>query len=313
MDMKKENKNNNDDTLNTLQEAFNPEVPVELENELRTMLSVFRQDLKEHPYFENRKWKWRFKWRWIPPLYLPMVRFLLLTCTVAACLVIVIPLFLGNKSITWADLEDQFRAMPSCTVSVYIKDAFMPEPVHAQYWIGKGGKIRIHSGSKITFSKRDEYIRTFNIKTRAESIPCWFDYKLLRALDRSEDRGRTTLKSIIEAMTVENVIDTTSIVISDAEVARDLLVFDAESYDTLWFIRVWALRESKLPIRIVKWHRHYDRYEEILFQYSKEQPEKFFDPAAFAEKLEDQSYTEYDLKFLFLQDPGGSSFITPGS
>ena len=159
-----------------------------------------------------------------------------------------------------------------------MKDGFGSETVHTQYWVGNGGKVRIHDGCTITFAKRDEFIRTFDIKKRCESKPSWYAYSILRALNKSKNQGKTTLKSIIEAMTVEDVINATSIVISDAEVSRDLLVFDAESYDTLWFIRVWALRESKLPIRILKWHRRYDRYEEILFNYSKEQPADFFDP-----------------------------------
>ena len=302
----------NDDTLNTLQETFNKEVPVEIEKTLKKMLDGFRKDLKEHPFFEKKKWHRLFAWRWLSPFYIPAFRFLFLSFTVVAGLVI-ITLFFGNKSPTWADVEEQFRAIPCCTVSVYLKDGFGSETIHTQYWVGKGGKVRIHDGCKITFAKRDEFIRTFDIKKRSESKPSWYAYSILRALNKSKNQGKTTLKSIIEAMTVEDVINATSIVISDAEVSRDLLVFDAESYDTLWFIRVWALRESKLPIRILKWHRRYDRYEEILFNYSKEQSADFFDPDAFAEKLQDPSIDEYDLKYMFLKDPGGSSFATPGS
>ena len=114
-------------------------------------------------------------------------------------------------------------------------------------------------------------------------------------------------------MTVENIIDATSLVISDAEVSRDLPVFDAESYDTLWNIRVWALRESRLPILMLKWHRRYERYEEVLFNYSKEQPKEFFDPDAFAAKLKDPAYTEHQLKYMFFQDPRVQAFPTPGS
>ena len=136
---------------------------------------------------------------------------------------------------------------------------------------------------------------------------------ILRSFDRVKQIGRPTLKSIIEAMSGENVIDTTSLVVSDIGVSKDLLVFDAESFDTLWNIRVWALRESKLPIRILKWHRRYDRYEESLFNYSKEQPKAFFDPHAFKQKLVDPSYSAHDLKYMFLQDPGRQSFHAPGS
>jgi hypothetical protein len=114
-------------------------------------------------------------------------------------------------------------------------------------------------------------------------------------------------------LTVENIIDSTSLVISDAEVSKDLLLFDAKSYDNLYNIRVWALRESKLPIRILKWHRRYERYEEVLFNYSKEQPKEFLDPDAFAAKLKNPAYTEHQLKYMFFQDPRVQAFPAPGS
>ena len=313
MDVKKRKNIDHANTMEALQETFNRGIPEKLEKKLRKMLNGFRQDLKMHPYVRNPK-KYRFyKWREKFSFSRPLVRLLVLTGTTAACFVIVITLFFGNESVTWADVEEQFRAIPACTVSVYVKQGWLDLPIHAQYWIGYGGRMRIHSGSKITFVKQKEFMRTFDIKTRTEGKPPWFIDSFLRALYRAKDSGTPTLKSIIEAMTVENVIDATSLVISDAEVSRDLLVFDAESYDTLWFIRVWALRESKLPIRILKWHRRHDRYEEILFNYSKEQPEKFFDPDAFAEKLQDPTLTEYELKYLFLRDPGGKSSPSPGS
>jgi len=313
MDVKKRKGTDRDDTMEALQETFNAGIPEKLEKKLRKMLDGFRRDLKVHPYVRNPK-KYRFyKWREKLSSSRPLVRLLVLTGTAAACLVIVITLFFGNKSVTWADVEEQFRAIPACTVSIYVKQGFGAKPMHAQYWIGKGGQIRIHEENKITFAKQNEFARTFNIKTRSEEKCSWTACSILRSLNKAEKLDETTLKSIIEAMTVENVIDATSIVISDEEVSKDLLVFDAESYDTLWFIRIWALRESKLPIRILKWHRRHDRYEEILFNYSKEQPQKFFDPDAFAEKLKDPALTEYDLKYLFLRDPGGKSSPSPGS
>ena len=43
MDKKKDIQKDNDDTLITLQETFNKEVPVELEKSLKKMLKGFRQ------------------------------------------------------------------------------------------------------------------------------------------------------------------------------------------------------------------------------------------------------------------------------
>ena len=315
MDIKKDNNTDHDAALDALQETFNTSVPEALEKELRKTLDGFRQDLKEHPYLSNKKGRWRYRWRGIFPFSLPLVRFLLLTGTGAACIAMVMLLFLGNKSATWADVEEHFRAIPFCAVSVYFGNPYSNGHGKAQYWISSDGRARIHSGDKIAFADLNggwRHFRTFNVKTRREAALGYIFKNILRAFEEVKRFGKPTLKSIIETMTGENMIDATSLVVSDVEVSKDLLVFDAQSYDTLWNIRVWALRESKLPIRILKWHRRYDRYEEVLFSYSKEQPKEFFDPNAFEERLKDPASTEHDLKYMFLQGPWGQSFPAPG-
>jgi hypothetical protein len=311
MDMKKDNNKDRDDALDALQETFNASVPEELEKRLKKALDGFRQDLKEHPYLNSKKGRWGYRWRRIFPFHAPFVRFLLLTGVAAACVAVVMTLLFGNKSTTWADVEEHFRAIPFCAVSVYFGSPYSSGNGRAQYWISGDGRARIHSDDKVAFvdlSGGRRYLRTFNVKTRREDVDSYICKNILQAFERVKRYGKPTLKSIIEAMTGENMIDTTSLLVSDVEVSKDLLVFDAESYDTLWNIRVWALRESKLPIRILKWHRRYDRYEEVLFSYSKEQPKEFFNADAFEKRLKDPASTEHDLKYMFLQDPKAPSF-----
>ena len=316
MNMKSDKQKRNGDTLNTLEETFNTEVPVELENKLKKMLRDFRQDLKEHPYFESKRWNWRFRWRWIFPFYLPTVRYLFLTGTGAACVAVALMLIFGNKATTWAEVEEQFREIPYCSVSVYYGGQYSPDGYSkVQYWISDDGRARIQSGDSICFldlSGEKKYIQTYSLKNRRETSGCFVCKNVLRSFDAVKKFGKPTIKSMIEAMSGENMIDTTALVVSDVEVSKDLLVFDAESYDTLWNIRVWALRESKLPIRILKWHRKYERYEDVLFNYSIEQPKEFFDPEIFSEKLKDPSLSEHDLRYMFFRDPGRKSFDIPG-
>jgi len=311
MDIKKDNNRDCDDALDALQETFNTSVSKELEKGLKKALDGFRQDLKEHPYLRSQKGRWRYRWRRMFPFHAPFLRFLLLTGAAAACIAVLMTLFLGNKSTTWADVEEHFRAIPFCAVSVYFGSPYSSGDGRAQYWISSDGRARIHSGDKIAFVDLNggrRYISTFNVKTRREDTHGYICKNILQVFERVKRYGKPTLKSIIEAMTGENMIDATSLLVSDVEVSKDLLVFDAQSYDTLWNIRVWALRESKLPIRIRKWHRRYDRYEEVLFSYSKEQPKEFFNPDAFEKRLKDSASTEHDLKYMFLQDPKFPSF-----
>jgi len=54
-------------------------------------------------------------------------------------------------------------------------------------------------------------------------------------------------------------------------------------------------------------------YLDEFITYSREQPKEFFDPEAFEDQLKDPSNTETNLMYMFLKDPGGKSFPTPGS
>ncbi len=300
--------------MGTLKETFNTEVPVEIENTLRRMLNGFRQDLKEHPYLEGKRWKW-FGRRFLFPFHLPLVRFLLLTGMGVACAAVFITFIFDNQTTTWAEVEEQFHQIPYFSVSLYSGSPYTGGHHRVQYWMSRDGRTRIHSGDNISFVDLEggrRRFRTYNVTTRGKSSPGHICKNILRSFDRVRQIGKPTIKSIIEAMSGENMIDTTSLVVSDVAVSKDLLIFDAESFDTLWNIRVWALRESKLPLRILKWHRRYDRYEEILFSYSKEQPKEFFDPDAIEEKIKDPAFTGHDLKYMFFEDPGRQSFSASG-
>jgi hypothetical protein len=133
---------------------------------------------------------------------------------------------------------------------------------------------------------------------------------------------------ISESMSKEwkssGLVDTTSLVISDPVVSKDLVVFDFEFFyiKTKYAkARVWALRKSRLPIRIVIWAIDSQLTGELvrspmwdmIFTFSKEQPKEFFDPKAFAAKLKDPANSIESLMYMFHQYPGGDSIPTPGS
>lgn len=300
-------KKDSDETARILKEVFDSPVSQASEQRLKQMLDGFRQDLKTHPYLDGSRRPSRFDFK--KQLFSPVnrLRFLLLTGTGLALVAFVaLLLIFGNKTPSWADVETEFSSIPFCSVSVYWRNHKIYKTHKVQYWMGRGGRLRIHNGYKVTFVKKDDYVHTFDVFSRREAQIDFLITTLLRYFDSVDHFERPTLKTIVEAMDGEKIVDSTSLVISNKEISKDLLVFDAESYDRLWYIRVWALKETRLPIRILKWHHSCDRYEEVLFTYSNEQPPAFFDPDVFAKALKDPDYTRYDLRKLFRTDPGGS-------
>lgn len=301
------------DTLRQVQQNLNPNISEALNNQLAAMLDGFRQDLAAHPYLRKYPSAWHQRGPARPPLATSWRRFVLMIGSGLAGIAMVISILFLNRTPTWADVEKQFGTIEYCTVSVYLRDLAFNRPTFAQYWFGRDGRARIHIDHFVVFIDPDTPIRSFDIKTRSGGRPHAAIKGVVRAVERAKEAGTLTLRSIMASLAGEEIVDTTDLVISDAQVAKDLLVFDAPSTDTLWWLRVWALRESKLPVRILKWHRKHDRFVDLQFTYSQEQPAVFFDPDAFAAELQDPSIDYHRLMHRFLQDPGGQAFPTPGS
>ena len=309
-------KSDDKNTLRHIQKGLNSEVSMVLKKKLENMLSGFRQDLAAHPYLRGHQ-TIRNRIRRIGiPIANSRNQLILMIGAGLACLAVLMTIIFVDHTPTWADVEEQFGIIENCSVRVYIRhnpQNPFGSPTIAQYWFGRDGRARFHIGNYVMFHSKYYPVQSFDIKMRRRGYPMNPLGNFLRDFERTRKAGTSTLRSIMEALTGQGLIDTTGLIISDAQVAQDLMVFDAPTQGTLWWLRVWALRKSKLPIRILKWHQKNSRYMELIFTYSKEQPPEFFDPDAFAAALEDPSIDSYSLLQLFLQDPGGQAFPTPGS
>jgi len=339
----KRNHIKNNGAWQAVHEDLSTEVPEPLEKRLRNSLHAFRQDMQEHPYvrglerygFPLRRKLIFFSQRWIRPL--------LLAGTGLAAAVVLGFLILGNKPPTWAQVQERFGSMPFFAAKIYIRDlkidgyALNPlaEPKLVEVWAGYGNRLRIRSGSTVNFADKGKILNAFDLILRAETDTDGITYFLVNKFGKSDTicldsllmaENPPELESISNAPSREwmskgwstsGFVDTTSRVISDPAVSEDIVVFDHEFlYDNSSYAkaRVWALRETRLPIRVAIWARDYDHRDyrwirspiwDIIFTYSKEQPKEFFNPDAFAAKLKDPAISIESLLYMFYQFPGG--------
>lgn len=333
-------------------EAFNAEVPEPVEKQLRKTLNAFRQDLREHPYvrrLERHGFPLRQKLIFFSR---PWVRPFVLASMGLAVVVIVGSFILGNNPPTWAEVQERFGTMPFFTASIYRRNVKIPgyhpnplaEPKFVEFWAGYGNRIRIRSGSKVTFAEKGEILNTFDLITRSEAYADSITYTIVNKLGKLDTISLNWILMEENPLAPEHIpewfpkglksktwnsgglVDTTSRVIPDPVVSKDIVVFDHDFYygkAKYGRARVWALRKSRLPIRVVMWPM--DDMDDIngrlvrspvydmIFTYSKEIPEQFFDPKAFASKLEDPAISIESLLYMFHQDPRGDSIPTPGS
>ena len=330
-------------------EAFNSEVPEPLEKQLRKSLNAFRQDMQEHPYVRRLERHGFPLTRRLIFFSRPWVRPLLLAGMGLAVLVIVGSFILGNKPPTWAEVQERFGSMPFFEASIYRRDVIianyplnpLAEPQLVELWAGYGNRIRIRSGSKVSFVDKGEILNTFDLITRSEDYADSLTYTIVNIFGKSDTNALDSLlmpftpdlvtESISKEWKYGKLVDTTSLVISDPGVSKDLVVFDFEFFyiKTKYAkARVWALRKSRLPIRIVVWAIDSQVTGELvrspmwdmIFTFSKEQPKEFFEPDVFAAKLRDPAnsvesllYMVHQYPGLFVPYPGGDSIPTPGS
>jgi hypothetical protein len=229
----------------------------------------------------------------------------------AAAAVIVIAALIGvyqitAPSIAWADVTERFRTVPYFSATIYMKDYVLQEPRQIELWMGPGGQSRIRAGRQVIFGRAGQVVKAFDITKRMEVEPDMQAVELLEMLGTMEEYS---LETVIRSISGDKLVDVTPLVNADAVISEDMVVFDTLSDDGPEWLRVYALRESKLPVRIRMWDPQAGKSVDVLISYFKKQPEVFFDAKTFLEKLADLSYTEADLAHIFLKDPGGQ-YIT---
>lgn len=338
MNAKNKDQTKTDGAWKAVHEAFNTEVPEHLEKQLHKTLNAFGQDLREHPYVRRLERPGFTLRRKLIFFSRPWVRPLLLAGMGLAVVVVVGSFILGNNPPTWAEVQERFGSMPFFAASIYKRDVYwshnpLIEPKLVEVWAGYGDRIRIRSGSKVTFADKGEILNTFDLITRTEAYADSITYGLVNIFWKSNTNALDSLfmpftsdivrESISKEWKSGELVDTTSLVISDPVPSKDLVVFDHEFFyfkSKSCRARVWAVRKSRLPIRIVMWHvdeligrQVRSPFLDMIFTYSKEQPEEFFDPEVFAAKLKDPAINIESLLYMFHQDPGGDSIPTPGS
>jgi tetratricopeptide (TPR) repeat protein len=210
--------------------------------------------------------------------------------------------------VAWADVAERFRTVPFFSASIYFKEDATSEPQQMELWMNRTGKIRMRLGTQVIFGDRGDIVESFDIKTRARVEP---DERAIVFLRKIGEADEFSLDAIIRIMFGGTMQDVTPLVNPDAVISKDMVVFDVEIPWTPEWVRIWALRESRLPVRIRIWDPRDGDSTDAIFEYSREQADEFFDPNAFENLLKtERTSSRVSLAYAFLEDPGGKK-ITP--
>ena len=212
------------------------------------------------------------------------------------------------ETVAWADVVERFQSVPFFSAAIYIKEDVTSEPEQMELWMSRAGKARMRIGTQVIFGNHGKIVRAFDIKTRAQTEA---DERAALFLKRIGEADEFSLDSIIRFMFRGTMQDVTPLINPDAVISQDMVVFDVELPRTPEWVRIWALRESQLPVRIRIWDPRDGDATDAVFEYSKEQADEFFDPNAFENLLRTgRTSSRVNLTYAFLKDPGGKR-ITP--
>lgn len=214
---------------------------------------------------------------------------------------------LSGSGVAWADVAQRFQSVPFFYASIYIKEDALAQPEQFELWMGAGGHARMRVGSQVIFGRNGQVTHAFDIRQRREVEADETAAGIVQLLATPHE---FSLDTVIQSISAGKLVDVTPAVNAQAAIGEDLAVFDAQSVVSPGWVRIYALRESKLPVGLRIWDPAEGFSVDALITYAKEQPEIFFDAEAFAQKVAEVNNNETSLAYMFLKDPGGQ-VITP--
>ena len=204
----------------------------------------------------------------------------------AAAAVIVIAVFIGidqfntnGSSVAWADVAERFESVPFFNITIYLCDP-SNKTKKIEIWRSEDSRIRAHEGNKVFFKDLSKDKNKFTIFDRStkklvngdENLPSF-----IRRLCGNE--GRFSLDTLTKSFPsdVKGIIPLET---ADTAASNEIVLFRAKAKEiTPEALKIWALRESKLPIRFFV---HPSKgYFDLFFDYSEQKDAAFFDPVAF--------------------------------
>jgi len=211
-----------------------------------------------------------------------------------------------GSNVAWADVSQRFQFVPFFYASIYMKEGTLAQPQQFELWMGKGGYVRMRVGPQVIFGRHGRVTHAFDVRRRSEVEVDPTAMDVIRMIATPDE---FSFEAVIQSISGGKLVDITPAMNTQAGIGKELVVFDAQSAVTPGWVRIYALRQSKLPVGVRIWDPAEGFVVDAIITYSKEQPAIFFDPHAFAANLHG-SESETGLAYLFLKDPGGQG-MTP--
>jgi hypothetical protein len=211
----------------------------------------------------------------------------------AAAAVIIIAVVIGinpfgssKTNVLWADVAEHFESVPFFHLTMYFGYDTSNKSEKIEIWKSEDSRVRAHDEDTVIFAdfskKKQVEIVLFNRVTKEpkkvdenEKVPM-FMQMLCKDGQFSLDTLTNSFPAEVRGITPVEVVDTAA--------SRETVLFEAKHETTPERLTIWALRRSKLPIRVCFSDPRKSEYGDFFFDYSGRKDTSFFDPSAFAKQ-----------------------------
>jgi len=184
-------------------------------------------------------------------------------------------------SVAWADVERQFESVPFFGLTIYIGQGDAPPAKRIEIWKSADSRMRVHDADRIIFAgfaDGDGSIVAFDRSTGKPAEAGMLTKALLEAF--LHPQGQFSLGTLTSAIS-QDATDLVPVEVADNAPSREIAVFEMKMPETGECLRIWALRDSKLPIQMQFRDPRNHEYGDFFFDYTQEKDTRFFDPKAF--------------------------------
>jgi len=230
----------------------------------------------------------------------------MLAASVTGCVALVTMLLIGTETPTWAQVAEKFTSVKTFNLTFYRREHALSDVKQLELWMASDGRVRVKTGSQVVFARKGKVTKAFDVQKRKEVEADRMAMYLLLPLG-----GRETfsLDVVVRLFSGGTLKDVTPLVNSKVALGEDMVVYDIQSPRTPEWCRIWALRDSRLPVRIQAWDPRDGEYAEGLFTYGSEPAAAFFDAETFARRLADRAISSKTLGYVDLGDAVGKTFV----
>ncbi|NIA14227.1 MAG: hypothetical protein GWP08_09100 [Nitrospiraceae bacterium] len=296
-----ENTDTEDVVDHMVKNVLGKELPPDVQENLHQHLAAFRRRLGRRDLAAPRRtFTLRFAFR------------VMLAVVCAAVLFIEMGRLFGPAmSPTWAEVVQTFDSVPFFKATIYSRANALATPLQQELWMEAGGRLRLRAGNEVTFGEKGQMTQTIAFADAAGTAGQHHGIRsVLQQFAAALGTTETfSFESFLRALPGEERI-WAALPNPNVSISHDIVVFDMTTDHNPDWIRVWALRESRLPIRVLFWSPESGGATDVLLSYSDQQPPEFFDADAFRASLVELEGDPASQAYALIQDPGGRP-VTP--